>query len=49
MERFRQHDEALLLSTYKHHGDVKKLTEIAIKAREELEELFEQDEQKKTG
>jgi glutathione-regulated potassium-efflux system protein KefB len=48
-DRFRQHDEAMLLSTYKHHGDVKKLTEIALKARQELEELFAQDEQKKSG
>jgi glutathione-regulated potassium-efflux system protein KefB len=48
LDRFRQHDEALLLSTYKHHGDVKVLREMANKARQELEELFQQDE-KKTG
>lgn len=46
LERFRQHDEALLQATYKHHRDVKKLVELAAKARKELEELFEQDEKK---
>jgi glutathione-regulated potassium-efflux system protein KefB len=46
LERFRQHDEALLQSTYKHHRDVKKLVELAAEARKELEELFEQDEKK---
>jgi glutathione-regulated potassium-efflux system protein KefB len=45
MERFRQHDEALLQS-YKHHKDVKKLTELAKEARKDLEELFEKDEGK---
>ncbi|HEY0093532.1 MAG TPA: NAD-binding protein, partial [Archangium sp.] len=46
MERFRQHDEALLQSSYKHHKDVKKLTELAKEARKDLEELFEKDEGK---
>lgn len=49
LERFRQHDEALLLSTYQHHRDVAKLAELAQKARKELEELFEKDERKKSA
>lgn len=51
LERFRQHDEALLLATYPYHKDEKKLTEMAAKARAELESLFIQDaaEQKKAG
>jgi glutathione-regulated potassium-efflux system protein KefB len=43
LERFRQHDEALIQATYKHQGDVKKLTEMAAQARKELESLFEKD------
>ncbi len=46
MDRFRQHDEALLQSSYTHHGDVTKLTELAKQARKDLEELFEKDEGK---
>ena len=51
LERFRQHDEELLMATYLHHKDEKKLTEMAAKARAELESLFVQDaaEQKKAG
>jgi glutathione-regulated potassium-efflux system ancillary protein KefC len=49
VERFRQHDEALLLATHQHHRDEKKLLELAQKARKELEELFEKDEQKKSA
>ncbi|WP_257450938.1 monovalent cation:proton antiporter-2 (CPA2) family protein [Archangium lipolyticum] len=47
LDRFREHDEALLLATYKHHRDEKKLVEMANQARKELEEIFEKDEQKK--
>ncbi|XXF78611.1 monovalent cation:proton antiporter-2 (CPA2) family protein [Myxococcaceae bacterium GXIMD 01537] len=43
LERFRQHDEALLAATFKHHGDVDKLAELSAQARKELESLFEQD------
>jgi glutathione-regulated potassium-efflux system ancillary protein KefC len=43
VDRFRQYDEAMLLAAYRHHKDVNKLTELALKARQELEELFEQD------
>jgi glutathione-regulated potassium-efflux system protein KefB len=46
LERFREHDEALILSSYVHHQDVKKLTELAKAARQDLQELFEKDEQK---
>ncbi len=51
LERFRQHDEELLLATSPHHKDEKKLSEMAAKARAELESLFVQDaaDQKKTG
>ncbi|MBN1206013.1 MAG: cation:proton antiporter [Myxococcaceae bacterium] len=51
LERFRQHDEELLLATYPYHKDEKKLVEMAAQARKELESLFEQDanEQKKVG
>ncbi len=43
VERFRLHDEALLNSVYPYHKDEKKLAEMAAKARQELESLFEQD------
>lgn len=51
LERFRQHDEALLVATYPYHKDQQKLTEMAAKARAELESLFEHDaaEEKKAG
>jgi glutathione-regulated potassium-efflux system protein KefB len=49
LERFREHDEALLMSTYKHYGDEKTLSEMAKKARKELEELLEKDEQTKSA
>jgi glutathione-regulated potassium-efflux system protein KefB len=51
LERFRQHDEELLLATYPHHKDEKKIAEMAAQARKELESLFEKDasEQKKAG
>ncbi len=48
VERFRQHDEALLESTYQHQGDVEKLAQLALKAREELEQLFDRDAREKT-
>ncbi|KFE65338.1 monovalent cation:proton antiporter-2 (CPA2) family protein [Hyalangium minutum] len=51
VERFRQHDEQLLMSTYPFHKDEKKLAEMAAQARKELESLFEHDaaEQKKVS
>jgi glutathione-regulated potassium-efflux system protein KefB len=51
LQRFRQHDEALIQRNYKHHGDEKKLAEMAAQARKELEEIFEKDaaEQKKSA
>ena len=48
VERFRQHDEELLLSTYKHQGDVEKLAQMALQARKELEELFDKDAREKS-
>ncbi|HYO53708.1 hypothetical protein [Archangium sp.] len=47
LDRFHQHDEALLQASYQHHRDEERLVELAKKARQELEELFEKDEQKK--
>jgi glutathione-regulated potassium-efflux system protein KefB len=49
LERFRKHDEDLLLSVYPHHKDEKKLAEMAAQARKELESLFEQDAQQKAS
>jgi len=51
VERFRQHDENLLMAAYPFHKDEKKLAEMAAVARKELESLFEQDaaDQKKVG
>ncbi len=49
LDRFRQHDETMLQTSYKHAGDVKKLMELSAKARAELEELFKQDEEKKSA
>ncbi|HEX8700274.1 MAG TPA: NAD-binding protein, partial [Myxococcaceae bacterium] len=49
IERFRDHDERLLLSVYPHHKDEKKLAEMAAQARKELESLFEQDAQQKAS
>jgi glutathione-regulated potassium-efflux system protein KefB len=44
IQRFRTHDEQLLMDTYKFHQDEKKLVELAQRARAELESLFEKDE-----
>jgi glutathione-regulated potassium-efflux system protein KefB len=49
VERFRKHDEDLLLSVYPYHKDEKKLAEMAAQARKELESLFEQDAQQKAS
>jgi glutathione-regulated potassium-efflux system ancillary protein KefC len=43
VERFREHDERMLLTAYQHAGDEKKLIELAMRARAELESLFDQD------
>lgn len=42
---FRSHDEALLMDSFQHRGDVAKLQERAKQARAELEKLFEADAQ----
>jgi glutathione-regulated potassium-efflux system ancillary protein KefC len=42
---FRSHDEALLMDSFQHRGDVTKLQERAKAARAELEKLFEADAQ----
>ncbi|ADO69680.1 monovalent cation:proton antiporter-2 (CPA2) family protein [Stigmatella aurantiaca] len=46
LERFRQHDEDLLVATSPYHRDEKKLSEMAAQARKELESIFEQDARK---
>lgn len=42
---FRSHDEALLMDSFQHRGDVAALQERAKQARAELEKLFEADAQ----
>lgn len=41
--RLREHDEAMFEQSWRHAGDLEKLTDIANRGREELERLFEQD------
>jgi glutathione-regulated potassium-efflux system ancillary protein KefC len=43
VDRFRAHDEALLLEAYRHQADLGKLEQIAMRGRAELEKLFEED------
>jgi glutathione-regulated potassium-efflux system protein KefB len=43
LQRFREHDEALIQATYRYYQDEKKLAEVSAQARKELESLFEQD------
>jgi glutathione-regulated potassium-efflux system protein KefB len=45
IEMFREHDESLLLESYQHRGNVEKMTEIVQRGRENLERIFEEDEQ----
>ncbi|AFE09170.1 glutathione-regulated potassium-efflux system [Corallococcus coralloides DSM 2259] len=44
VERFREHDEALMLESAKVFKDEKKMMEVIVRARRELEQLFEKDE-----
>jgi len=43
LERFREHDEALLESSFAFRKDDQKLNQLAGQAREELESLFQKD------
>jgi glutathione-regulated potassium-efflux system protein KefB len=43
VELFRDHDETLLRNSFQHQHDLPKLTEMAARARTELEQLFEAD------
>ncbi len=43
LDRFREHDEGLLMNNYKHSTDEKKLQEMAAQSRKELEEIFKDD------
>jgi glutathione-regulated potassium-efflux system protein KefB len=49
LERFREVDEAMLLRAYRHQADEKKLTEINLQGRQELEQLFAQDAAERSG
>jgi len=43
LDRFREHDERMLLESFKYQRDEKKLIEIAERSRRELESLFNRD------
>ena len=43
VERFREHDERILLDSFRYQRDEKKLIEIADRSRRELESLFDRD------
>jgi monovalent cation:proton antiporter-2 (CPA2) family protein len=43
VERFRDHDAAQFEASWQHQDDLDKLTDIARRGREELEQLFEED------
>jgi glutathione-regulated potassium-efflux system ancillary protein KefC len=45
VRRFRELDERMLLESYQYQHDMGKLTEMANRARVELEQLFEKDEE----
>jgi glutathione-regulated potassium-efflux system protein KefB len=45
VDRFREHDEELLVEAYQHRADLGKLTEIAMRGRAELEKLFQEDDE----
>jgi glutathione-regulated potassium-efflux system protein KefB len=48
--RLRQHDEAMFEESWRHEGDLAKLTDIAHRGREDLERLFERDaEERRAG
>ena len=51
IERFREHDEALLREGREHQGDLDKLTQLAARGRAELELIFSEDnrEQRAVG
>jgi glutathione-regulated potassium-efflux system protein KefB len=45
MERFRDHDERMLLESFQYAADLEKLQALSIQSRKELEEIFSQDAQ----
>jgi glutathione-regulated potassium-efflux system protein KefB len=47
LDRFREHDERLLLDSFRYQRDEKKLIEIADRSRRELESLFDRDTQER--
>jgi voltage-gated potassium channel Kch len=49
LRRFREHDEALLLRTFREREDMEKLQRIARSAAEELQRLFEEDAKTEAG
>ena len=49
VERFKEHDEALVKATYPFMDDLKKLQQLAADARAELESIFDHDARQDTG
>jgi glutathione-regulated potassium-efflux system ancillary protein KefC len=43
VQRFREHDEQLLLDSFQHAGNIEKLQEMAAQGRKQLEDLFAGD------
>lgn len=43
VDRFREHDAAQFEATWQHQDDLEKLTDLARRGREQLEQLFEED------
>jgi glutathione-regulated potassium-efflux system protein KefB len=49
VQRFRAHDEQMVQESYPVYRDEKKLVEIAMRARAELESIFDKDEAERNG
>jgi len=47
VDRFREHDERILLDSFQYQRDEKKLIEIADRSRRELESLFDRDSEER--
>ena len=47
VDRFREHDERILLESFQYQQDEKKLIEIADRSRRELESLFDRDSEER--
>jgi monovalent cation:proton antiporter-2 (CPA2) family protein len=49
VEQFRAHDAAQFEASCQHQDDLDKLTDLALRGREELERLFEEDARRRPG